>query len=110
MREFAGRIQEGPAPTLWLTRPGEGGGDGVGGARSAYYLVAPGKHGAAALVAGLDGREVRLRGTLIYRGGETMLEVVPGSVAPLAPAGAATRAPAGSGSPAGARASSRSAG
>ncbi len=84
VREFAGRLQEGPAPTLWLNRPGEVA--ATASPRSAYYLVAPGKHGAAALVAGLDGREVRLRGTLIYRGGRTMLEVEPGSVAPQAPA------------------------
>ena len=95
VREFAGRIQEGPAPVLWLARPGEAAGTASGELRSAYYLVAPGKHGAGPLVAGLDGREVRLRSTLIYRGGQTMLEVEPGSVAPLAPAPAA-----GSGSPA----------
>lgn len=107
VRDFQGWIEEGAAPLLWLARPGA-----VGAAvavlepasaseslepaapvaapasastpRSAYLLVAPGKHGAGPLVAGFDGREVRLRGTLIYRGGDTMLEVEPGSVTPAA--------------------------
>jgi len=45
-----------------------------------YWLVGPGKHGAADLVDGLDGRRVRLSGTLIERGDQRMLEVVPGTL------------------------------
>src|SRR5262249_50284882 len=39
-----------------------------------------GKHGADDLVAGFDGKQVRLRGQLIYREGETMVEITPGSI------------------------------
>jgi hypothetical protein len=46
-------------------------------------LVAPGKHGADNLVAGFDGKEVRLQGQLIYRESVTMIEIEPGSIAPL---------------------------
>jgi hypothetical protein len=45
-------------------------------------VVAPGKHGAAPLVAGLGGREVRLAGTRIQRHGHDMLELLPGTIAP----------------------------
>ena len=45
-------------------------------------LVAPGKHGAAALVGGLDGRHVTLTGTRVRRGAHTMLEVDPASLVP----------------------------
>jgi hypothetical protein len=76
-REFEGVVRERPYPSLAVRRPGE-----VGGlpAFSEYLLVAAGKHGAAADVAGFDGRSVRLRGSLIYRDGMTMVEVVAGSV------------------------------
>jgi nitrite reductase/ring-hydroxylating ferredoxin subunit/DMSO/TMAO reductase YedYZ heme-binding membrane subunit len=72
-REFAGLAIERPFPALWVERPG--------GAVSRYDLVAAGKHGAAALVAGLDERAVRLRGSLIYREGRSMIEVEAGSLA-----------------------------
>jgi hypothetical protein len=81
-REFSGTIELAPAPTLVVSRPG--------GGASRYLLVGPGKHGARALVATFDGREVRLRANLISRGEQTALEVEPGSLAPtLAPARAA---------------------
>jgi len=48
---------------------------------SRYLLVAPGKHGADDLVAGFDGKHIRLQGQLIYRAGGTMLEITPGSIA-----------------------------
>jgi hypothetical protein len=43
-------------------------------------LVAPGKHGADALVRGLDGQRVTLTGTRIHRGSLSMIEVEPGSL------------------------------
>jgi hypothetical protein len=46
-----------------------------------YLLVAPGKHGADDLVAGFDGKQVRLHGQLIHRGGGTMVEIAPSSIA-----------------------------
>jgi hypothetical protein len=50
-----------------------------------YLLVGPGKHGAGALVKGLDGQAVRLRGELIKRGENRMLEIEPGSLRQIAP-------------------------
>jgi hypothetical protein len=44
-------------------------------------LVAPGKHGADALVAEFDGARVTLEGTRIQRGDRLMFEVTPGSIA-----------------------------
>src|SRR5260221_12669502 len=56
-----------------------------------YLLVAPGKHGAMDMAKGFDGRTVRLKGSLIYRGGDTMIEALPNTVqssgaVPAAPA------------------------
>ena len=66
-----------PFPTLLVARPGQ---VGQQGKYSRYLLVAPGKHGADDLVAGFDGKQVRLQGQLIYREGRTMLEIVPSSI------------------------------
>jgi hypothetical protein len=49
-----------------------------------YLLVAPGKHGAMDLVNGLDGRTARLRGSLIYRDGTAMIEVLANTIQPSA--------------------------
>jgi len=89
VRSFEGLIQEGPYPMLLVERPGDSGDAAV----SDFFLVRVGKHGAADEVAGLDGRQVRLEGSLIYREGKTMIEVVGGSVEPL---GDPTRRPRGS--------------
>jgi hypothetical protein len=48
-------------------------------ARPWTLLVAPGKHGADALVRGLDGMRVTLEGTRIERAGMRMMELQPGS-------------------------------
>ena len=80
MRGFEGIIEARPYPTLLVARPGE---VGSGGKHSRYLLVAPGKHGADDLVASFDGRQVRLQGQLIYRDSGTMIEIEPGSIAPL---------------------------
>ncbi len=71
--EIAGRVSQHPYPMLLVPRPGDG---TRAGAYSRYLLVASGKHGAQAVVAGLDGQWVRLSGALVYRGNQTMLEVV----------------------------------
>jgi hypothetical protein len=76
-RSFRGTVREAPVPTLLVARPDA---DGAGPATSSYLLVAPGKHGAHDLVQGRDGQTVELAGSLIYRDGRTMIEVVPGSI------------------------------
>ena len=77
LRSFEGVIVTRPFPTLLVARPGE---IGQHDKSSRYLLVAPGKHGADDLVAGFDGKQVRLQGQLIYRDGETMVEITPGSI------------------------------
>src|SRR5882672_4538516 len=72
VRSFEGVIRAQPFPTLLVARPGE---IGQQDKYSRYLLVAPGKHGADELVAGFDGKPVRLEGQLIYREGGTMIEV-----------------------------------
>jgi hypothetical protein len=74
-RRFEGIVREHPHPTLEVARPGSD-----GASVSSYLLVASGKHGAGAEVAGLDGRSVRLEGKLVSRAGRTMIEVEAGSV------------------------------
>jgi hypothetical protein len=76
IRSVEGRLVEFPYPALDVdgaTPPPQG----------YYWLVAPGKHGAAGLVRGLDGRRVRVRGTRIERDGDAMLQIEPGSVTPI---------------------------
>ena len=77
VRSFEGGVEARPFPTLLVARPGE---IGQHDKYSRYLLVAPGKHGADELVAGFDGKQVRLQGQLIYREGGTMVEIVPGSI------------------------------
>ncbi len=97
---WRGVLHESPQPLLEVRRPGLGvtdlGSSGPGAPAelvSRYLLVAPGKHGAQALCAGLDGQAVALHGTLVYRGGQVMLELaerpVPASEAQLGAAAAA---------------------
>ena len=76
-REFEGVVSERPAPSLRVARPGrfEGLDSAAVPVVSRWLLVAPGKHGAQALVAGLDGRHVRARGSLVWRDGQTLLEL-----------------------------------
>lgn len=86
-RTLEGIAEELPAPALLVDRTRDGIGAETGTAtQSRYWLVAPGKHGAAELVAGRAGARVRLSGTLVYRGDQTMVEVVPDSIVDLAPA------------------------
>ncbi len=79
-RQFEGKLRAQPYPTLLVESVGD---NGKLPASSAYLLVAPGKHGAAAEVASFDNQRVRLQGALIYRDGMTMIEVVPHSLAAL---------------------------
>lgn len=75
-RRFDGVLRTLPFPILISSQP--------------YLLVGSGKHGVA--VAALDGREVRLRGSLIERGDQRAIEVLPDSIESLgsAKAGALT--------------------
>jgi hypothetical protein len=71
-RSFSGQIVEFPYPVLTSTD--------VTGTTITYWLVGPGKHGAADVVRGRDGQRVRLSGSLIQRDRDAMIEVVPDSV------------------------------
>ena len=77
VRSFEGVVVTRPFPMLLVVRPGD---VGQQDKYSRYLLVAPGKHGADDLVAGFDGKQVRLQGQLIYREGGTMVEIMPGSI------------------------------
>ncbi|MEW6273311.1 MAG: hypothetical protein AB1689_28875 [Thermodesulfobacteriota bacterium] len=80
-RSYRGTLHARPVPHLLLERPGRP----LHGTASVsqVLLVAPGKHGAEPDAAAFDGRAVELDGTLIYRDGRTMLELVQGSIRPL---------------------------
>jgi hypothetical protein len=80
LHKFEGTIVTKPYPMLLVARPGEVTQEQK---YSDYLLVAPGKHGADDLVAGLNGKRVRLQGQLIYRADDTMIEVVPASIAEI---------------------------
>ena len=80
MRGFEGTIAAAPYPSLLVERPGMAGQQSK---YSRYLLVAPGKHGADDLVAGFDGKKVRVQGQLVYREGGTMIEITPRSIALL---------------------------
>jgi len=78
VRNYRGTLEAHPVPTLVVVDPE---------ARSPFGtlrripLVAPGKHGAASIVAAFDGSAVTLRGKRIARGSREMIEVVEGSIA-----------------------------
>lgn len=77
-KTFSGVLQTEPYPHLLVPRPGNAGSLPQ---FSTYYLVAPWKFGLKPeSVATLEGRPVTLRGTLIYRGNQTMIEVQPGTI------------------------------
>jgi len=81
-REFTGFVVEEPYPSLFVAWPGKSGRRSI---VSSYALVLFGKHGAAAEVAGFDGRWVRLSGELIYRDGQVMIQIVSGTLQPAVP-------------------------
>lgn len=76
-RQVQGYLRLNPHPHLLVERPAEN------EAWSAYYLVNPGKFGADKAVAPFADRWVSLKGTLIYRDDQTMVELAPGSIAEL---------------------------
>jgi hypothetical protein len=78
VKEFAGILKTEPYPHLLVPRPGT---SGAQTGFSTYYLVAPFKHGLdREKYAALDGKTVSLKGTLIYRGNQTMVETLPDSI------------------------------
>src|SRR5258708_5843458 len=64
-RDYSGVIEAWPYPILRTNN-------------ASFLLIGPGKHGLA--VNGLDGKTVSLKGSLIERAGERMLEVPPESL------------------------------
>ncbi len=77
-KTFSGILQTAPYPHLLVPRPGN-----VEGLPrfSTYYLVAPWKFGLSPeAITAFAGKSVTLKGTLIYRGNQTMIEVLPGSI------------------------------
>lgn len=77
-KTFSGILQTTPYPHLLVPRPGNADGRL---SFSTYHLVAPWKFGLKPeAIAAFDGKSVSLRGTLIYRGNQTMIEVVPDSI------------------------------
>jgi len=77
-KTFAGILQTIPYPHLLVPRPGNANGFS---SFSTYYLVAPWKFGLKPeAIASLAGKSVTLKGTLIYRGNQTMIEVLPDSI------------------------------
>jgi len=78
VKTFSGILQTEPYPHLLVPRPGEtDANDGF----STYYLVAPFKFGLdREKLSALDGKTVSLRGTLIFRGNQTMVEALPDSI------------------------------
>ncbi len=73
---LSGTLQSAPYPTLLVSRPGRRDGGGTSDRVSRYLLVTEGKHGAFAETRGGDGATVTVRGSLIYRGNQTMVELV----------------------------------
>jgi hypothetical protein len=74
-KTLAGILKIDPYPHLLVPRPGQ---SGSASSFSTYYLVAPWKYGLdTGVLAPLDGKEITLKGTLIYRGNQTMVETKP---------------------------------
>jgi hypothetical protein len=76
-RSFEGILETTPYPILAVERPGA---IGSNPKYSRYLLVASGKHGADMLFEGMNTKRVHLKGQLIYRAGQTMIEVEPSSI------------------------------
>jgi hypothetical protein len=83
-REWQGTLEAAPYPVLITMTHAAA--NSPFGAYERYPLVAEGKHGADALINGLEGQPVRLKGRRIVRKGSTMLEVVPGTIERFQPA------------------------
>lgn len=72
-RSFEGVVASRPYPMLLVQRPGSD-------EFSQYLLVAQGKHGADSLVEAFENKYVRLQGQLVYRDGQTMIEIDPKTI------------------------------
>ena len=80
VKNFSGILRSQPYPHLLVPRPGASAGQT---SFSSYYLVKPFKFGLEPDIASrFDGKAVSLKGTLIYRGGQTMIEVADDSLKP----------------------------
>ena len=80
VKSFSGIFKSQPYPHLLVPRPGASDDQTP---YSSYYLVKPFKFGLDPETASrLDGKAVSLKGTLIYRGGQTMIEVAADSIKP----------------------------
>jgi len=78
VKKFSGVLKLQPYPHLLVSRPGMA---GTQPGFSTYYLVAPFKFGLdREKLSALDGQQVSLQGTLIYRGNQTMVEALPDSI------------------------------
>src|SRR5215471_12036429 len=74
-KTVSGILQTSPYPHLLVRRPGQ---SGTCSLFSSYYLVAPWKFGLSReALAQFEGQTVTLKGTLIYRGNQTMVETRP---------------------------------
>jgi len=74
-RTFEGVLENSPYPALVTA------GTAPEGKAARFLLVASGKHGADSQVQQYAGKAVRLSGSLIYRGNQSMIELVKDSVA-----------------------------
>src|SRR3569832_590926 len=73
IKTFSGILRGRPYPHLLVVRPGQ-----TSVPPSAYYLVAPFKFGLKSeTIAAFEGKPVSLKGTLIYRDNQTMIEARP---------------------------------
>lgn len=81
IRTFEGVIELNPFPSLLMSAS-----QSQGSGPSRYLLVAAGKHGADEQIAAYAEKTVRLRGTLIHRENQMMIELVRGSILTLAEA------------------------
>ncbi len=77
VRELTGILECQPCPSLLIARAGA---TGASQRFSRYLLVTPGKHGAARVAHAFEGRRCTLLGSLVFRDGVTMVEVIPESV------------------------------
>jgi hypothetical protein len=78
-RNFEGVLESSPYPTLVVAASGAG-----DHKPTRFLLAAAGKHGADSQVQRYAGKTVRLRGTLIYRDNQSMIELVKDSIFMLA--------------------------
>jgi hypothetical protein len=74
---FEGTIEVMPYPALVVARPTS---TSETPYYSRYFLVGAGKHGADSEIASFEGKTVRLKGQLVYRDIETLIEVMPGTI------------------------------